>query len=287
MSGSVLYLLLAAAAPEAPSPWDTLSIFAGIEGAKQPQDFGVNAHLGGRIHADAGFPLLESAGLGIQFGVGLNLTENAVQVFERISESDDRFQLFFTPALFQRFENGLSWGLGVDYVYEDYFDDYSLFQARGQIGFAVDEGNEFGVRLSLPLSSDRGTFSSSLGTFSVRLDPIAQGALFWRHFWESGADTVVWAGLTEGTGQPNLALGDRGDTGPRAVIGFEMYAPLNDYFAIFGQSNFILPVDTGTVDAYLGLSIHPWGGAAGSRRHPFAPLLTTANNTTFSVDFDR
>jgi hypothetical protein len=41
---------------------ENLSLFGGLEGSKQPQDFGVNAHFGGRFHANMGLPLLPECG---------------------------------------------------------------------------------------------------------------------------------------------------------------------------------------------------------------------------------
>ena len=38
--------------------WDNVSIFVGLEGSKQPQDFGINANFGGRFALNWGFPLV-------------------------------------------------------------------------------------------------------------------------------------------------------------------------------------------------------------------------------------
>jgi hypothetical protein len=38
---------------------DELTLFGGLDGSKQPQDFGVNANLGGQAHFNWGLPLSE------------------------------------------------------------------------------------------------------------------------------------------------------------------------------------------------------------------------------------
>ena len=84
-------------APASDSAWlDNLDVFLGLDGSKQPQDFGVNAHFGGRFSVNYGFPLLKELGLGAQVGTALGQSHNAVQVFERLGESTDRFQVFTT-----------------------------------------------------------------------------------------------------------------------------------------------------------------------------------------------
>ncbi len=53
---------------------------------KQPQDFGVNANLGGQASFNWGVPLLSSYGLGMQLGSGVTATSNAVRVYELLGE---------------------------------------------------------------------------------------------------------------------------------------------------------------------------------------------------------
>jgi len=87
--------------------FDNLSLFLGLEGSKQPQDFGVNAHFGGRSSVNWGVPLWRDWGLGLQLGTSLNATANAVQVVERVEGTTGRTQSFSTLGIFQRFESGL------------------------------------------------------------------------------------------------------------------------------------------------------------------------------------
>jgi hypothetical protein len=269
---------------------DNLSVFLGLDGSKQPQDFGVNAHFGGRVDVNWGCPLFNIPGIGLQLGTALNASQNAVQVFEAVGSTTGRVQSFSTVGLFQRTDVGLVWGAAYDFLYEEYTDEFTLGQWRGSVGLPVDGYNEFGLRLAVSDRRDRGTVNTVLGGIPVTLDPITQGTLYWRHTWESQAETTVWGGIAESHNEANLAFPPLGipefaSKDEPFVFGAEIHVPLNAYWSLFGQGNFIGPADTGTVDAYLGLTFYP--GGISTRQNQFAPLLPVANNTTFSVDLSR
>ncbi|WP_145379338.1 DUF6666 family protein [Symmachiella dynata] len=268
---------------ECDSAWyDNLSIFGGLDGSKQPQDFGVNAQFGGRFHINLGLPLWEEQGLGVQIGTALNYTDNAVQVFERVDGTKDRFQNYTTVGLFQRTESGFMWAIGYDFLYQDYYDDFNLGQWRGDVGYTWDDENEFGTWFTISNQKDSGHYL----TIPLTLDPITQGNLYWRRTWENDAQTTFWLGIAEGHGEVNLALGDLRPTKERLVFGADVFVPLSPYLALFGQANFITPADSGTVDAFLGIAFYP-GGSHGARNRRFAPRLPVANNTTFATDLSR
>ncbi len=261
---------------------ENFSVFLGLDGSKQPQDFGVNALFGGRFDVNLGVPLIESIGLGIQAGTSLNYSDNAVQVFERIDGTSDRFQNFTTVGLFQRTDSGFHWAVGYDFLYENYYDKFNLGQWRGDVGVEVDETNEIGTWFAISSQKDSGFYAN----IPVTLDPITQGSIYFRHTWENDAQTTFWLGIAEGHGEVNLALGDLPPVGERLVFGADVFVPLSPRVALFGQANFLTPADTGTVDAYLGLAFYP-GGSHGARKRRFAPPLPVANNTTFANDLSR
>ena len=68
-------------------------------------------------------------------------------------------------------------------------------------------------------------------------------------------------GLSEGHGEVVFVVPQDTSRGTCFVYGAQLFAPLNDWVAIFGAANFVTPADTGTVDAYLGFEIYPGGGA--------------------------
>lgn len=262
---------------------DGLTLFAGIEGSKQPQDFGVNANLGGRVRANYAAPLWQEHGIGFQVGTAINSTANAVRVYELVGEETDRFQSFTSLGLFQRTDSGWFWGFTYDYLYQESFDEFDLSQWRVRLGKRVSHYTELGVTAHISDASDTGVFNG-LTTETVTLEPITQGSAYWRTFWESGAQTTVWAGLAEGHGENNAVTGASLAQDTVFVFGADVFAPLNDCMAIYGETNLMMPADTGTVDAYLGLEFYPWGGAYQGRRTRYSSLLPVASSTSMSVD---
>lgn len=255
--------------------------FAGLDGSKQPQDFGVNANFGGRASINAGLPIGET-GCGFQIGTAYNTSDNAVQVFERLGGPSNREQSFTTIGLFRRAPNWIA-ALSYDFLFQDSYDRFRLGQWRGMFGVNASSVDEFGIRAAIGSGSDRGFF----GAVPLRLTSISQGNLYWRHQWETGARTTFWAGLAEGHGEANLALGDLAPVSQRFSFGSDLHVPLNDRVALYGEANFITPADTGTVDAYLGLVIYLDPIAKTISRQRYAPVLPVANSTTMSVDLAR
>jgi hypothetical protein len=265
--------------------FDNLRLFLGFEGSKQPQEFGVNAHLGGRAAANLAIPLMEEIGLGLQAGIGFNYTDNAVQVLEGIGEVRGRSQIFTTLGLFQRSDNGLIWAAAWDHLNQSYYDRFHLDQFRGRIGW--QSGNdEIGFRASI---SSGDPDPGRVFVFNVGLEPVTQGSAYWNHTWESGVDTMIWIGVAKNHGERNLAFEALLATPPakgagaRVLFGAEIHAPLNDHCVLYGQGNFVTPADTGSVDSYLGFAWYPGGGARRARSG-FNPVQSVANSTSFLVD---
>lgn len=261
---------------------ENLSVFAGIDGSKQPQDLGVNALLGGRVAINWGLPLVEAWGLGLQLGSSVVGSANAVNVFDRVEGTSGRFQSFSTLALFQRFDCGFKWSAGYDLLYEDYYDQFTIGQWRFRSGYDVTNRDEIGVWGALQGFGQTGYFS----TIPVRLNAINQGSAYLKHTWKSNVQTMAWAGLVDGHGTVNVALDDPPPDHQRFLFGCNLYAPLNDYLAIWGETNLIFPAKSGTVDAYLGIAFYP-GGAIGANDRKFAPILPVASSASFAVDATR
>jgi len=262
---------------------DSLELFAGLEGSKQPQDFGVNAHFGGRVHANFGLPLWEESGLGLQLGTGLNQTDHAVAVTSAIEGSSSRTQSFSTVGIFQRTDNGWTWAIAHDFLYQEDYDRSTLTQWRGQVGYQLTPQNEIGLMGRLPQKEA----DANWGGVPVHLSALAQGSVYLRHKWAFGGETTGWLGVADRHGQSNVALGDRPSTSEVLVFGATLQIPLNDHWALFGEANFVTPADTGTVDAYLGFAFYPGGGATGWRNRKFSPILPVANNTSFTTNLGR
>jgi len=258
---------------------DNLSLFAGLDGSKGPQDLGINANFGFRTALNWAYPLVEEWGLGVQAGTAINYSRTAVSVLRSIGGPGDRTQSFTTVGLFERTNFGLKLGAGYDFLYEDYYNNFFLGQWRGLIGydFGCDEIGLWATK------NDRGDNGSILGV-PLSLRPITQGNLYWRHTWSNEATTGFWVGLAESHGRFVLVIPGRPAIHHPFVFGSDLYVPLNDWVALFGEANFLTPNDSGTVDATLGFAVYPGGGAKRAARSRFSPLLPVANNPSFAVD---
>lgn len=263
--------------------FDELTFFGGIDGSKQPQDFGVNANLGGQFHLNWGLPLYEELGLGLQIGQAVVASDNAVRVYELVGEATTRVQSFTSIGLFQRTDHGFAWGFAYDWLNEDSFDDFSLQQWRLRVSQDVGPNDQWAASAHLASGSDEGIFEGP-NPVSVRLSAIDQIRLEWRHWWPSGTQTTGWCGLAEGHGEDNAVTGPANAFDESFLLGADILAPLNDCLAIYGETNLIFPADSGTVDAFLGIQFYPGGGAYQARRGPFSPLLPVAAPTSFSTD---
>lgn len=258
---------------------DTLTIFAGLDGSKQPKDYGINASFGGRLSANVGIPIAEEYGLGLQIGTAINYSDNAVAVMAAVDGRRERYQSFTTIGLFQRRDSGFEWALAYDYLFENYYDDITLSQFRSRVTQQVGTSNKFGVLGIWSWDDDR---ANVMGT-SVLLRPIDQISAVWNHTWESGIETELWGGVALGHGKVVGVFGGNPAIETSPVFGAMLHAPLNDWLAIYGQGNFILPSDSGTVDAYLGFVVY-FDKPVRVRNSRYSPVFDVANNTSFAVD---
>ncbi|NNJ25197.1 DUF6666 family protein [Alienimonas chondri] len=263
---------------------ETLTLFGGISGSKQPQDLGVNAHFGGRLAANYGFALVDAANLGAQIGVAGTYQDDAVRVFESVAVDTDRGQLFTTAGLFQKNELW-NWSLVYDALYQDQWDRSTLTQFRGRVGVNMTARDEIGVWGTKNDRGEEGVVAPL--DLPVRLQAISQLNLFWRHQYESGAYTTIWGGVSEGHEEMTLVATDDRHLSTAPVFGADFRAPLNDYCSLYGEANFVLPADTGSVDSFLGIDIHPAGVAKCYRKLKYAPILRPAGSPSFVVDARR
>jgi hypothetical protein len=260
--------------------FDNFSAFTGLEGVKSPEDLGINANFGLRAAANWGIPLLEQYGIGAQLGSALNYSRTAVRVLRSVTDTRDNTQGFFTAGLFQRTDFGLSWGVVYDFLLQNYYQEFEFGQWRGQIGYAVTNNDEFGLWGAIRDFSESG----QVGDQAFQLRPILQGNVYWRHIWEHEIVTRIWVGVAEEHGRFVLVAPGNTSVHHPVEFGADVFVPLSDRLALFGEANFITPNDTGTVTATFGIAFYPGGKARETARSKFAPLLPLANNETFAID---
>ena len=263
------------------SLFDEISFLFAVAGSKQPQDFGVNANLGGNASANWGIPIFKEYGIGAQVGSGITASSNAVRVYELLGESTGRTQSFTTVGLFQRTESDFAWGFVHDFLYEKSFDSFRLGQWRIRGSYLVTSNNEVGVTSTLQSYSDNGTFGTNT---QVTLNPIDQGSLYYRRFWGTGAQTTAWFGIADKHGENNAVTGPSPIKKAPFLFGADVLMPLTSSLVIYGETNMIMPSDTGTVDAFLGVQWYPGGRAFRARRGKYSPLMSLASPTSFAVD---
>ncbi len=260
--------------------FDRSSWFAGLEGSKQPQDFGVNANLGSRYAASFGGPLLEDRNLGWQLGTAIQFTDNAVRVNELLGAPNDRFQSYTTAGLFRNGDSGWSCGAVYDFLYQDSFDQITAGQVRTTLSKQIFETQTIGLRASIPTHGDGAHFLQT----PVRLRPISQGSLFWRQYWPTTAQTTFVLGVSDSHSESNAVTGPSPRVHGCYVLGADVFMPLTHRIAIYGETNLTSPFDTGTVDAFLGVQWFPGGNACAFRRGTFAPLHGVAGSTSMPLD---
>ncbi len=153
--------------------WDNLSFFGGLDGSKEPEDLGISAHFGLRVAVNAGFPLLEQDGLGWQVGTALNYSQNAVGVLKLVDGVTNDLQSFTTLGVFQRSPSGVNWGLVFDFRNDDYYQNLSFGQWRGQVGYDLGADDEVGVKAMVrslrPGEQHRGYFLRPAANHAGRL----------------------------------------------------------------------------------------------------------------------
>lgn len=263
------------------------SFFSGVDGSKQPQDFGANAHLGLRTSIDYAASLNVESGIGFQVGTAAVFHGNAVQVFELLGESKDRFQSFTTLGLFQRSDSGLTFAATYDLLVQDSFDDFRLGQWRLLASIPVNANLELGTVVNLAADDDTGQFTAGGSPIDVRLEPIEQLKIFLRTDWQSSARTTFWVGVADEHSEENVVTGTLPPKNNQILFGADLFAPLNRCLALYGETNLMMPADTGAVDAWLGIQFVPGGLHFRDRTNRFRPALPVASNTTFANDLMR
>ncbi len=181
------------------------STFFGLDGSKQPQDFGVNANLGGRFSLNYAAPLLADQGIGIQIGSAVTASANAVQVYELLGESSDRLQSFSTVGIFQRTPSGFGWGAVYDHLYQDSFDTFNLGQVRLRGSWELTTDFELGTTFNIATQSSSGQFNAT----PVSLEPIEMLNVYAKRQWQTGVMTTIWIGVADGHNESRsrIALG--------------------------------------------------------------------------------
>lgn len=197
-------------------------------------------------------------------------------------------QCFLTAGIYKRSNiccgDRIAWGV----VYDQFFannwgwaaNPVYLGQFRGIVGYALNECNEVGVWGTVYTNTDTAFFTFP-GAGPLRIHATNQLNGFWRHNWELGASTMVYAGVA-----------DQGNTA-RFVTGLIGQMPLNDCWSAYGNCTYVTsqgplgPVAAAQEQWNIGFGLmYSFGGKARSWNvsgQQGLPLLPVANNGTFLI----
>lgn len=280
------------ARPECGGLFDNMYYFAAVEGWQGPVDLGFgNGNFGGRVGINLGVPLLESLGIGGQFGMSYGAF-NFHGRFDVGGGEDSAIEdhLMMTAGVFRRADlsqpcgSRWSWGAAYDLLYADniglFSNELFLGQWRFQFGYALSETDEVGFWTT------QGNEQDSLAPTPFHAHPLHQYNMYWHHKWCAGTDTRAWFGLAEDPGS--------------LVFGTDVSYLLNDCLALIGTAQYILPSASGGEfspffqsgfaqefwNLTIGLAYYPGGNAhsqtvAGRR---WMPYFNVADNGSFALE---
>jgi hypothetical protein len=257
--------------------WDQwaqdMSIFAGTQAFKGPVDQGFNGDFGFHEGINWGSPLWDAMGLGAQIGAGVDESD-----LSRTNATDQhRNQYFFTAGLFHRPECGCGWqgGLVWDYLSDQFVDDFTLSQLRGDLSY-VFNCHEIGFWFTAGVSDKNLVSRTDTTETTIRYKPIDLYAFYYGHRFCNGGEGRIWGGFTGGTG---------------GLVGADFSVPVCDKVSLESGFNYAIPhrVDGSDVppeswSLTINLVWHPFSCAHASYCSPYRPLFNVADNGSFMVD---
>ncbi len=269
-----------------------ISLFAGPHAFRGPMDFGANGNFGfhwgvnlggatgmGNIGYQVGFAIATSNLKAHEIGQFTITTPGGTAVVGY--DRSNRNQYFFTAGLFKRaLCGGIQWGVAVDLLHDEYYDQMNLKQVRSETSYVFRGGrHEIGYFGSYQTSSDVVQIAEVLQNRATALvAPTDIYAAFYRQYFANGSEARLWGGVT-GRGQ--------------AVVGGDVRLPLGGPVAIETSYNYIIPNSTRDVASQTrfqetwGINInlvwYPGRSAACVHANQFRPLLGVADNSSLMV----
>ena len=199
-------------------------------------------------------------------------------------------QGFVTGGIFSnpQYLCGFQAGLVVDWMFNKNLGvfalDPSIGQLRLQAGYFVYECNEIGLWGTIDLQ----TAHKSAFEIPVSFRAISQVNLFWRHIFESCAETVLWVGLPYRNG-----LMSHGKRAGQYIIGGSFNVPLTSCLSVEAHGVYMGPTKSyssprfQSYDANICVGItYAFGSGSNSccAINIAKPYMSIANNSNFLVD---
>lgn len=199
-------------------------------------------------------------------------------------ESQTQQQAFLTTALYRRTscDSGINGGIAYDWMWNKNAGvlsiDHDLSQLRFRGGYICHQENEWGIWGTINLNT---AHKRSQG-LSVSFRAISQLSLYWEHYYENCARTMIWVGLP----YKKSLLFSSGRVG-QFLIGADFRVPLTCSWGIEGHACYMhghsahgaLKQRNYAANIYVGLT---W--AFGDVCDCAAPYFSLGNNSNFIVD---
>jgi hypothetical protein len=253
-----------------------LSVYAGVQGFKDPTDLGENGDFGFHEGANWGLPLWGCSGVGFQIGGEIDhsdLAPNAT-VF-----GDHRNQFFITSGVFYRPTRECGWQGGVvfDYLDDQFYNSVTVSQIRGNLSYVVDM-SEFGFEFAAGTHDD--TIKAPVTTIaalpSTVYSPVDLYTLYYGRRLANGGQVKAFAGLADGLG---------------AIVGADLDIAISNSFSLEGDFAYVIPdkVAAGEVpgeSANIAFSLvwHPGCHARDTFDSAYRPLFNVADNSSFILN---
>ncbi|MBL8829668.1 MAG: hypothetical protein JNM18_22005 [Planctomycetaceae bacterium] len=266
----------------------------GFEAWRGVSDAASEGNFGYVSSMNIAFPLVRDFGIAGQFGMSHGVYDWMGRTSNGNNEANQvQQQLMFTYGFFRRAcGTRFQGGFVQDWMVNDNFGTLSqeptLSQFRAQIGFVMNECNEFGVNLTHRDRSATQNFFNPV--IPVTYSAISYTNLYWHRKWcEGGTDSWIWWGVPAYRRLNPAAGGSIGEF----ILGGALNVPVTSRIAAYANLNYMKPSAAGGIagsteeyfDLGFGLSFIPGGSrtrnVTGQR---WMPLMPVANNGSFMVD---
>jgi hypothetical protein len=258
--------------------WGNYGIHAG---------FNIGTHLGS---------FSDWTGIGLQIGGTTGVYDWSGTDYRMQNQDRAETQGFITYGLFRKARPGSQWSAALvqdvmlNHTFSVFGEDPTMYQWRGQLGYASSPWNEVGV-----WGAWRGEGDTRVVDFfgPTTWRPINQLNVYWHHKWSfdgglPAADTWIWLGVPE-----RDRLSGDGSLGDY-LAGARAECPLSDFVALYTLVTYMHPSATaGPVAAreeawsfVVGLSFFPAHNARSDTvaGQCWMPQLPIASNGYFLVD---
>ena len=256
-----------------------LEVGGGVQGFTGPLNQGLSGSFGFQevINFGSTVPVWGCGDIGWQVGARATQSNLSNTVFSQ----DARHQVFATAGLFHRVDRGIQWGVVVDWLRDDWYDELDLRQLRGELGWKATCWHELGFTFAT--GNDRQSISFTPPTTGATV----QSATFTTTDWYAVYGRRRFGEYESGEARVLAGFTDQGD----GLIGGDIRAPLLDDWSLTASFTYLFPQVDSPVGPNASYAQEMWNVAIGfawtpgirAARSYERPLLNVADNGTLLV----